>query len=74
MEGKERGYEEILVVGSLNMDMVLSVDHHPVPGETIIGDGITYHPGGKGANQAMQLVSWAAMCESSVVSDGTITV
>ena len=56
------------------MDMVLSVDHHPVPGETIIGDGITYHPGGKGANQAMQLVSWAAMCESSVVSDGTITV
>ena len=44
--------KKILVVGSLNMDMVLSVDHHPVPGETIIGDGITYHPGGKGANQA----------------------
>ena len=44
--------KKVLVVGSLNMDMVLSVDHHPVPGETIIGDGITYHPGGKGANQA----------------------
>ena len=53
MEGKEKGdMKKVLVVGSLNMDMVLSVDHHPVPGETIIGDGITYHPGGKGANQA----------------------
>ena len=49
MEGKEKGdMKKVLVVGSLNMDMVLSVDHHPVPGETIIGDGITYHPGGKG--------------------------
>ena len=53
MEGKEKGdMKKVLVVGSLNMDMVLSVDHHPVPGETIIGDGITYHPGGKVANQA----------------------
>ena len=69
MEGKEKGdMKKVLVVGSLNMDMVLSVDHHPVPGETIIGDGITYHPGGKGANQA----SWAAMCESLAVSDGII--
>ena len=47
MEGKEKGdMKKVLDVGSLNMDMVLSVDHHPVPGETIIGDGITYHPGG----------------------------
>ena len=44
--------KKILVVGSLNMDMVLSVDHHPVPGETIIGDRLSYHSGGKGANQA----------------------
>ena len=42
--------KKILVVGSLNMDMVLSVDHHPVPGETIIGDRLSYHSGGKGAN------------------------
>ena len=44
--------KKILVVGSLNMDMVLSVDHHPGPGETIIGDRLSYHSGGKGANQA----------------------
>ena len=50
--------KKILVVGSLNMDMVLSVDHHPVPGETIIGDRLSYHSGGKGANQS---VSWAVM-------------
>lgn len=44
--------KKILVVGSLNMDMVLDVDHHPQPGETILGKNLTYSPGGKGANQA----------------------
>ncbi len=44
--------KKILVAGSLNMDMVLDVDHHPQPGETILGRKLTYSPGGKGANQA----------------------
>ena len=44
--------KKILVVGSLNMDMVLDVAHHPQPGETILGRRLTYSPGGKGANQA----------------------
>lgn len=34
------------------MDIVLSVDHHPAPGETMIGESLSYHSGGKGANQA----------------------
>ena len=44
--------KKILVAGSLNMDMVLDVDHHPQPGETVLGRKLTYSPGGKGANQA----------------------
>ncbi|KPC96395.1 ribokinase [Streptomyces sp. NRRL F-6602] len=43
----------IAVVGSLNLDLVTSVPHHPVPGETVLGGDIAQHPGGKGANQAV---------------------
>ncbi|MBQ1123099.1 ribokinase [Streptomyces sp. B15] len=43
----------IAVVGSLNLDLVTSVPHHPVPGETVLGGDIVRHPGGKGANQAV---------------------
>lgn len=43
---------KILVVGSLNVDMVMNVDHMPAEGETILCDGMTLVPGGKGANQA----------------------
>lgn len=44
--------KKILVVGSLNMDMVANVDHIPVVGETILTNTLTLIPGGKGANQA----------------------
>lgn len=44
--------KKILVIGSLNMDLVLDVPYIPKPGETIIGEKITLVPGGKGANQA----------------------
>jgi ribokinase len=44
--------ESIVVVGSLNMDFVLAVDHLPLPGETILGRNFRTIPGGKGANQA----------------------
>jgi ribokinase len=43
----------ILVVGSLNMDMVVRVHHHPQAGETVVGDKFSHYPGGKGANQAV---------------------
>jgi ribokinase len=44
--------KNILVIGSLNMDVVLQVDTIPVAGETILGSGLRYSCGGKGANQA----------------------
>src|ERR1022692_2324053 len=42
----------LVVVGSLNMDFVVSVDRLPVPGETVLGRDFQMIPGGKGANQA----------------------
>lgn len=43
---------KIVVIGSLNMDMVMKVDHMPSEGETILCDNMKLIPGGKGANQA----------------------
>ena len=45
----------IVVVGSINMDLVASAHHIPAPGETILGTGFETHPGGKGANQAVAI-------------------
>jgi ribokinase len=44
---------DILVVGSLNMDLVVRVPRFPAPGETISGGDLVLIPGGKGANQAV---------------------
>jgi ribokinase len=43
----------IVVVGSINMDLVAAADHIPAAGETILGTDFQSHPGGKGANQAV---------------------
>jgi len=43
----------MVVVGSLNMDLVVRVPRHPQPGETLLGSAYETHPGGKGANQAV---------------------
>ncbi|GAB4459225.1 MAG: ribokinase [Anaerolineales bacterium] len=43
----------ILVVGSLNADLVVRAPRFPQPGETISGEDLQVLPGGKGANQAV---------------------
>ena len=43
----------IVVVGSINMDLVTQAPRFPQPGETLLGDGFVTVPGGKGANQAV---------------------
>ena len=44
----------ILVVGSLVMDLIASTPRFPESGETVIGTDFKTAPGGKGANQAVQ--------------------
>lgn len=44
--------KKILVIGSLNMDIILKMDAMPQVGETILGRELHYSAGGKGANQA----------------------
>jgi ribokinase len=44
---------DILVLGSANADLVVSVDRRPGPGETVLGSDTTVLPGGKGANTAV---------------------
>ena len=43
----------IVVVGSVNLDLVASVEKLPVAGETVTGAELNRYPGGKGANQAL---------------------
>ena len=43
----------IVVFGSINVDLVMRVAHHPRPGETVLGESLEIRPGGKGANQAV---------------------
>lgn len=45
--------KNILVIGSLNADLVVKSPRFPQPGETISGDDLQIIPGGKGANQAV---------------------
>ena len=44
---------QLVVVGSLNMDLVVRTPHLPHPGETILGREFMTAPGGKGANQTV---------------------
>ncbi len=45
--------KKIIVFGSINMDLVVSINDFPKPGETILGKHHQWFPGGKGANQAV---------------------
>ena len=50
----------IVVVGSINLDLVVAVEHHPMPGETVLGGDRRELPGGKGANQAVAVARLGA--------------
>jgi ribokinase len=43
----------VVVIGSLNMDIVVEADRPPQLGETVMGKHVHFIPGGKGANQAV---------------------
>jgi len=44
---------QVVVVGSLNNDVVVSLERLPLPGETVLGLEVHHHAGGKGLNQAV---------------------
>ncbi|MGM1046383.1 MAG: ribokinase [Bacillota bacterium] len=54
--------QKLLVIGSINMDVVSNVSQFPLPGETIHSSGTMFFPGGKGANQAVATARAGADC------------
>lgn len=66
---------EIVVIGSLNADLVQNVDRLPKQGETIVGGSLQTFSGGKGANQAYAAGRMgASVCMiGQVGSDGLAT-
>jgi len=64
--GAERntcGMGTVVVVGSLNVDLVVGLDRMPDPGETVMGRTLDQHPGGKGLNQAVAAARLGARVE-----------
>lgn len=43
----------VCIIGSINVDLVITADRLPAPGETVLGGRFAVHDGGKGANQAV---------------------
>ncbi|HEX2979770.1 MAG TPA: ribokinase, partial [Anaerolineaceae bacterium] len=56
-------HPKIVVIGSLNMDLVVQAPRIPQPGETLIGGRFRTAAGGKGANQAVAAARLGAMVE-----------
>jgi ribokinase len=50
----------VVVVGSVNVDLVANVETLPRPGQTVIGGTFERHWGGKGANQAVAAARYGA--------------
>lgn len=48
---------KVVVIGSLNMDVVVKANRPPVMGETVMGEKVHFIPGGKGGNQAVAAAS-----------------
>jgi ribokinase len=51
----------VIVVGSVNIDLVATIDHLPAPGETVTGGRFAQHHGGKGGNQAVAAARLGAL-------------
>ena len=49
---------DVVVLGSMNMDLVVRTRQHPRPGETVHGSDFVTVPGGKGANRGLRR-AWA---------------
>jgi ribokinase len=60
----------LIVLGSLNMDISVTVPDLPVPGATVLGRAAVFAPGGKGANQAVAAARLAADSGMSVAMIG----
>ena len=57
--------KKVIIVGSLNTDLVINAPYAPQGGETLMGSGFMTNSGGKGANQACataKLGGCAYMC------------
>lgn len=67
-ENPENTENTVVVVGSINMDLVARTARMPAPGETLLGTSFTTTPGGKGSNQAIA----AAKAGADVVFVGAV--
>jgi ribokinase len=62
--------KKLLVVGSINIDLVACANRIPAPGETILGRTFDVFNGGKGANQAVAIAKLGAQVDM-IASLGT---
>ena len=53
---------DVCVVGSSNLDLVVTAPRHPLPGETLLGTAYHEYPGGKGLNQVVAATRAGAAC------------
>jgi ribokinase len=63
---------DVAVVGSLNLDLIARVGHAVAPGETVLADEFSEHPGGKGLNQAVSAARVARTALVGAVGDDEV--
>ena len=64
---------DVVVVGSINQDIVVEVPAPPGPGETVLAGAVSITPGGKGANQAVAAArNGASVSMVGRVGDGAV--